>query len=112
MDQTTVSTIGSVFALVASLAVTIEYLVLVKLRGNRGAQNFFALLVTLDAILVLNAARIFLGDYPLRIPLITAGFYVFGFALVAIGVSLWRSTTDGARAARTARLKKKKENRP
>lgn len=103
MEYSWVSLLGVSFAALVALGVTIEYPILVNLRRNSGAKMFFTLLLTIDALIGLVVARAFLGDYALRIPLLTFGFYVFGAALLCIGVSIYRNQVGGARAAHIRR---------
>lgn len=100
MEIGLVSVVGAVFALVAALVLTVLYFFLVPLKDNRGGKLFVTMLLVVDSVLGLNAARALLGDYAWRIPLLTVSFYVFGFVLVAVSVMLWQEQRDGARKRR------------
>lgn len=100
MDIGLVSVVGALFALLAALVLTVMYFFLVPLQNNRGGKLFVTLLLVIDAVLGLNAARALLGDYAWRIPLLTVSFYIFGFVLVAVSVMLWQEQRDGARRRR------------
>lgn len=100
MHYALISFIGVTFAAIVSIAVTIEYPVLVKMRDNIGARLFFALLLSLDALIGLTFIRAFVGDFPFRVGLVTFFFYILGATIATIGVLIWKYQREGAASSR------------
>lgn len=90
-----------------TLGVLVEYLVLVPLHKNAGAQRLAFLLAVLSAMLILTVIRIFFGDYPGRVTVLAVFFYLLAFAMAKLGWHIWRDQMEGARRYRMSRRNRK-----
>lgn len=109
MSLTLFQLLSVLTATAATLFVLVEYLILVPIRRNAGAQRLSFLLAALLALLVLTVLRIFFGDYPGRITVLAVFFYLLTFAMVKLGWHIWRDQVEGARKYRNKRQPEKAE---
>ena len=99
-------TTGAVLAAVVSIAVTVEYLVLVPMSRNPGAKRLVGLLVAIDLLLLVSVLRYFLHNYPYRTEILTLLFWGLFAAMSYLGWHVWKDQIEGARAYRDKHKKK------
>lgn len=86
-----------------TVAVTILQAVITPWHRSMTGRSIFGLLVVLDVIIGLSAARVWFGDYPYRQHIILASFGLLIIAVLSIGATIIREQLRGARAGDTTK---------
>ena len=98
---------GGILAGAISVAVTIEYLVLVPLRDNPGAKRLAFLLVAIDLLMGLTIVRYFFRELPLNRELLAIFFWGLFLAVLYLGWHVWMDQLEGAKEYRRKQAERK-----
>lgn len=75
---------------IATVLVSLTQAVLTPWHRSMTGRSIFGLLVMLDIIIGLSAARVWFGDYPFRLEIIMASFALLIVAVLGVGVTIVR----------------------
>lgn len=89
--------------LLCTVAVTILQALVTPWHRSMAGRSIFGLLVMLDIIIGLSAARVWFGDYPFRQQIILASFGLLIVAVLGIGATIIREQFRGTRDKAAAR---------